>query len=116
MEGKKGLTSPSVKEEAPASDDQEEAKPQELQGAAATKYRAIVARANFLSIDRPDIQYAVKEASRCMAKPTEGDWPKLDRIARYLVLKPRAVTHYPWRAQIGEIATYTDSDLSLIHI
>ena len=67
----------------------------ELQGAEATKYRAIIARGNFLSIDRPDIHYAVKEASRCTAKPTVNDWAKLERLAKYIARRPRAVTRHP---------------------
>ena len=33
------------------------------------RYRAIVARANYLSTERSDIQYSVKELSRYMAAP-----------------------------------------------
>ena len=45
-----------------------------------------------------------------MAKPTVNDWAKLDRLAKYLVRKPRAVTRYPWQDELKEIITYTDSD------
>ena len=44
-----------------------------LVGAEATPSRAVAARANYLSGDRPDIQYAVKEICRRMAKPVRGD-------------------------------------------
>lgn len=42
----------------------------------ATKFRAVVARLNFLATDRPDIQFAVKEAPRRMTVPrtTTGRW------------------------------------------
>ena len=53
-------------------------------GAEATRFRAVAARANYLSGDRPDIQYAVKEVCRRMAKPVGGDWEKLIRLGRYL--------------------------------
>ena len=33
----------------------------ELEGEEATRYRAIAARCNYLSIDRPDLQFSVKE-------------------------------------------------------
>ena len=49
----------------------------------ATLYRAIVARCNFLAIDRPDLTYASKECSRKMAKPQNGDWAALKRLGRY---------------------------------
>ena len=37
---------------------------EELPAAEATRFRAIAARCNFRQPDRPDIQYAVKEACR----------------------------------------------------
>ena len=49
-----------------------------------TKYRAMVARCNYLSPDRPDIAYIVKELARRMTYPNEGDWQKLKRLGRYL--------------------------------
>ena len=62
---------------------EEEEKSEELQGAEATRFRAVVARANYLAADRPDIQYAVKEICRKMAKPVKGDWQKLVWLGRY---------------------------------
>eukprot|EP00972_Heterocapsa_arctica_P085322 12574544-Heterocapsa_arctica.AAC.1 len=40
---------------------------EELQGQEATAYRAAAARANYMSMDRADIQYAAKEVCRRMA-------------------------------------------------
>ena len=42
-----------------------------------TRYRAVIARCNYLAPDRPDIAYAVKEFARAMAKPNEGDMQRL---------------------------------------
>ena len=59
---------------------------QEAQGlptAQVMEHRAIAARANYLSADRPDIQYAVKEICRRMAKPVKGGWHKLVRLGKY---------------------------------
>ena len=39
----------------------------------ASMYRAIIARCNYITPDRPDLAFAVKELARRMAKPTEGD-------------------------------------------
>ena len=39
-----------------------------------SQYRALVARANYLSQDRGDIQFAVKELSRKMSCPSNLDW------------------------------------------
>ena len=60
---------------------EEEEKSEELQGKEATRFRAVAARANYLSADRPDVQYAVKEVCRRMAKPVKSDWQKLMRGA-----------------------------------
>ena len=56
-----------------------------------TLYRAIAARANYLSQDRSDIQFAVKELSRKMSNPNELDWLKIKRLAQYLFRVPRIV-------------------------
>ena len=40
----------------------------------ASEYRGLAARANYLSQDRPEVQYAVKEIARRMATPHSGDW------------------------------------------
>ena len=57
----------------------------------ARKYRAITARLNYLAPDRVDIQFAVKEAARGMSSPKSSDWPKLQRIGRYFLGRPRLV-------------------------
>ena len=45
----------------------------ELAQKESTRFRRIVARGNYLSQDRSDIRFAVKELSRHMAKPRIGD-------------------------------------------
>ena len=42
----------------------------ELQESEATVFRSAVMRLGFLALDRPDIQFGVKEAARGMARPT----------------------------------------------
>ncbi len=66
----------------------------ELDASKSSEYRALAARANYLAADRPDIQYAVKELCKSMARPTVGDRRRLKRLARYLVGKPRLVSRY----------------------
>ena len=56
-----------------------------------TTFRALAARANYLSLDRPDIQYAAKELCRSFASPTRRDHTKLRRLVRYLLGRPRLV-------------------------
>ena len=61
----------------------------ELGPYAAIEFRGLAARANYLSSDRPDIQFATKEICREMAKPTERGMLKMKRLARYLLHSPR---------------------------
>ena len=46
---------------------------QELGPEEATRYRALVARLNYLAMDRADIQFAVKESAKRMSTPREPD-------------------------------------------
>ena len=69
----------------------------DLSPAEAKIYRAVTARLNYLATDRPDIQYAVKEAARCMASPHKCDWNLVDKIGRYLLQRPRVVLNIPWQ-------------------
>ncbi len=82
----------------------------ELEAEAGSEYRALAARANYLALDRPDIQYAVKELCRAMAKPTVGDRRKMKRLARYLVGRPRVVTKYDFQDKVEQVDGFTDSD------
>ena len=61
---KKGnsVTTPGVKEEVAQGDER-------LGSKDASRYRALVARGNYLALDRSDIAYEVKELSRGMATP-----------------------------------------------
>ncbi len=76
----------------------------------AKEYRAIVARLNYIASDRPDIQFAVKEAARNMSAPKNRDWPAVKRIGKYLKGRPRLVLKYHWQGQASTVVTYTDSD------
>mgnify|MGYP000311610398 CR=1 FL=1 len=57
----------------------EEHEEAEMSAEDAITYRSVVARCNFLSQDRPELLFAVKEASRCMASPRNGDWHQIKR-------------------------------------
>ena len=89
---------------------QSESGGEELQGAEATKFRAIAARCNYLSMDRPDVTFATKEITRRMSKPCADDWAALKRLGRYLKGRPRAVIWYRWRDEAQSVDGYTDSD------
>ena len=83
----------------------------ELEPRLATEFRGLAARANYLSLDRPDIQFATKEICREMAKPTERGMQKMKRLARYLLQLPRLVLEFnPSLEDDGVIDVYSDSD------
>ena len=73
---------------------------EELSKEEAALYRAMTARANYLSQDRSDIQFAVKELSRAMSSPTVSDRMQLKRLGRYLIDRPR-ITIVPGASQIS---------------
>ena len=62
-----------------------------LEPAEATMFRALSARANYLSQDRPDISFAAKELCREFAIPNKNSFLKLKRLVRYLCGLPRLV-------------------------
>ena len=82
----------------------------ELDDAQITKYRALVARANYLAVDRGDIAFCVKELARCMSSPSRQDWERLQRLARYPRHKRRCVLWYAYQGTTGEVTCFTDSD------
>ena len=82
---------------------------QTLDRAEATRYRACVAKANYLSQDRPDIAFAVKEACRDMAAPTAASWGKVKRVVRYLKGEPRVVYESRWQGQ-EDLTVFVDTD------
>ena len=79
MSDAKGITTPGEDEKAWEAEENDE----EVKNDQATLFRKTAARANYLSSDRPDIMYSVKELCRHMAKPTVGAWKRLKRLARY---------------------------------
>ena len=81
-----------------------------LESADETRYRALVARANYLAPDRADIAFSVKELAKSMSKPTEGDWIRLKRLGRYLAGRPRMQLMFKWQNLPDTIRGYTDAD------
>lgn len=78
----------------------------------ATRFGQIIARANFLSQNKMDIQHAVKEAARGMALPRQSHMKKLLRIAKYLVGHMRYVTKFSRQEQVQSINCFRDSDFA----
>jgi hypothetical protein len=73
-------------------------------------FRGLAARLNFMSLDCPDLQFAIKQSSRDMAKPTVGSWKHLKKVARYLVGVKRVVWKFKYGGGIQHCGVWTDSD------
>jgi len=108
LEEAKGLELPGTKDS--SEEDGDENSHQPVDARQATLYRACAARCNFLSLDRPDIQFPAKEVSRGMANPTPADFIKLKRLARYIKQYPRVVYKYKFQEAFKHINIYTDTD------
>ena len=109
LKGANNVTTPGDKEPQRKEGDNED-DAEELCPAETTRYRGLVARANYLAADRPDLMYATKELCRGMARPTRAHWHRLKRFGRYLVGSPRTVVKYDSQGHEKEITGYSHSD------
>ena len=64
------------------------------------KYQSSCARANFLAMDRMDLQFGAKECCRSMSRPTVRDRSKQKRIGRFLTGCPRLVYEYKFQKML----------------
>ena len=81
-----------------------------LSGDQLQQYQSLAAKLNYYSLDRPDVQFAVKELMRKLSRPDAEDWGNLKRTTRYLLGAQRAVASYPWQTLDKVLTVYTDSD------
>ena len=72
-----------------------------------TQHRAMAARPDYLALDRPDVQFVTKEASKYMANLTGCDLLLMKRPARHLKGNPRLVQTFRWQRVQPELCTYT---------
>ena len=79
LNGAKGLTTPAVKPSIGSIRADKALPPEKV-----THFRALAARADYLSADRPECQFAAKEICRLMAKPTSTAMNALKRLGKYL--------------------------------
>jgi hypothetical protein len=107
LRGKRSVITPGVKIEnqKDGEGDDEPMVPRE-----ATEYRGLVARANYLSADRLDIKYSVKELSRWMSAPRRKDWRKLIRLGKYLVGRERYIIKFDYQGSVKNLECWTDTD------
>ncbi|CAK0899647.1 unnamed protein product, partial [Prorocentrum cordatum] len=83
-----------------------------LEGEEATRHRSLVMRASYLSEDRPDIKYAVREAAKCMHEPCEHGLELVKRIARHLLGRPRLGQRFRRQRWSGVLKGFSDSDFA----
>ena len=81
---------------------------------AATTYRALSARGNFLAQDRPDIAFSCKELCREFAAPANSSNVRLKRLARFLIDAKRLVYKFDWLgdADAGQLSAFVDTDFA----
>ena len=106
LEGCRPLSSPGIE----GKDEEDLETDEPLSDELATKYRGVVARINYLAADRPDIQYATKEACRDMSRPSSGSYRRLERIGKYLVGKPRLIWHFELQGPISYVDAFADAN------
>ena len=106
MEGAKGVVTPGEDSKVWNEVEEEE----KLGAEEAREYRGVAARANYLALDRSDIQYSTKEVCGGMANPSVADKRKLKRLGRFLVEKSRVVMDFGWQGKMEEVSGYSDSD------
>ena len=107
LDNKKAVNTPGSKAD---NEKDEENDAVDLEPKFASMYRAITARANYLSQDRSDIKFAVKELSRHMARPCRRHWRKIIRLGKYLIGKQRFVCDYEYQEKYNKIDVWTDTD------
>ena len=83
-----------------------------LTGPRLDQYASLAARLNYLAMDRPDLQFSVKELMRYLSRPTERQWTGLKRATRYLIGRPRLAALYPWTPLPRLVTIYVDSDFA----
>ena len=75
------------------------------------EFRGQVARANYVSAARDDLQLAAKEFCRFMSAPTEMSVGALKRMGLCILGHKRLVYTYSWQSTSG-IDVYSDTDWS----
>ena len=72
-------------------------------------WRALATRSNYLALDRPDMQYAVKEICHGVTATTRRHQQVLYRLGRYLAPQGRTIWWFAFQGQ-EETQAYSDSD------
>ena len=100
----KSVTTPGVKAKVSPIDGDD------LQSDEASVYKSVCMRGMFMAQDRPDLQYASKETSRSMARPTVQSIATLKRTDRYLKNTPRVAWVFKRQTYASYLDVYCESD------
>ena len=73
-------------------------------------YQKQAARANYLCLDRPDIGFATKETMRKLSAPTQSDMSALKKVGKFLMGKPRMISHFRFGERNQPLIVEGDSD------
>ena len=83
---------------------------EELQGVEKKNYQKQAATANYLCLDRPDIGLSVKETMKNLSAPTRADMTTLKKVGKYLLGKPRMISHFKFGEPCATLTVEGDSD------
>ena len=75
-----------------------------------TMFRAVAARLNYLSQDRPDITFATMKLCSKMSRPDAQDLKNMKRVGRFLVGKPRGGCRFERQAHPSALHALADED------
>ena len=74
-----------------------------------TMFRAVAARLNCLSQDRPDITFATMKLCSKMSRPDAQDLNNMWRVGRFLVGRPRVGCLFEWQAHPSALHALADA-------
>ena len=100
-----GVDTPGVKKDKEVPLDEPELGTEE-----ATIHRGLVALANSIAQDRPDLGFATLDLFTTMARPRESDRLGPKRLARYLCRHPECVLEHHWQAEPPGLRGLSDGD------
>ena len=82
----------------------------ELDAESRACYRSWTMRASYLSQDRCELQFAVKELARRMQQPNTKNMQALKRLVRFLKGSPRCLIVYGIQSEQPVVDVFSDSD------
>ena len=96
----------------PIIDDVKDESPVWLDSEQISKYRSHVSRCLFLSQNRADITFAVKELCQKVSDPTQHSFSNLKRLVRYLKGERQWIQVFKFGDRSSDVTVFSDSDLT----